>query len=273
LAQGKLTRKEIVREDVIRKTLTAVSYWLLKNRVLVTAAIVAFLLLTGGYYLTSQYLQKQEDARQHEFSDALAVYHAPVDTGTEDKDPTQQLPTKYRFATETEKQEAALARFRELSEKHQGKKTGYLARYYTGLCLLDLDRREEAKTAFEDVESSSAPAEIRNLARNSLAQMAFDASDYETVIGLFRRILEEQTRNVPAQMVRLALGRALELTGQLESALEEYRTVSTEYAGTSASSEAQARIRKLEPRLSRQNEDAGEEVPAAEEEGEKESEE
>ena len=251
MVKGKLTRKEIVQQDIIRKTLTSISGWILKNRVHILSAITAFFVIVVAVYLVHQSLSSRAEEMKGEFSDALAVYHAPVDTDQEDsqQDPSQKFPTKYRFNTVQERHEAALTRFQDLTTRYEGKRTGYFAIYYVGLCLLDLDRESEAKVSFETVSSNSSDKDLKNLARNSLAQLAITASDFESAIQLYQMILEEPSRNLPEQLILLRLGRSLENTGQLEAALENYRKVTSDYAGTTAASEAQNRIRKLEPRV------------------------
>ena len=120
MVQGKLTRKEIVQQDVIRKTLTAISAWLVKNRVYIIGAIAAFIVLVGITYLVQQFLSSRSEEMQGEFSDALAVFHAPLDSDFEEIPAEQQFPTKYRYASETERYETALTRFQELAEKYDG---------------------------------------------------------------------------------------------------------------------------------------------------------
>jgi TolA-binding protein len=251
LVQGKLTRKEIIQQDIIRRTLTAISAWLLKNRVYIIGVFAAFVLLIGITYLVQQYLGSRTAEMQAEFSDALAVFHAPVDSDQPNspQENSQDFPTKYRYATETERYETALSRFQELAEKFKGSRVGNFAHYYVGLSQLELEREADAKTTFESITSDSVDVDIRNLARNSLAQIAMGSSDFESAIQLYQQILDQPSRNLPEQIVRIRLGDALEGTGQLEQALEQFRKVTTDYAGTSVASEAQDRIRRIEPRI------------------------
>jgi TolA-binding protein len=75
------------------------------------------------------------------------------------------------------------------------------------------------------------------------------SSDFQAAVQLYEAILEDPSENMPEQIVLLSLGRAMENTGQLEAALEHYRKVTTDYAGTSAATSAQDRIRRIEPRV------------------------
>jgi hypothetical protein len=87
------------------------------------------------------------------------------------------------------------------------------------------------------------------MALNSLSQIAVGDSDYETAATLLNQILDQPTRNIPEQIILVRLAQVYEHSGKLVEALETYRRITTDYTGTPSASEAQNRIRQLEPRV------------------------
>lgn len=252
MARRKLTRKEIVKEDPIRRALESASSWLLEHRTIIVGALGVVVIAVVASYLWDTYSVSRSEEIQSVFADALEVYHAPVGEKPKAEDPENQqapeLPEKYRFATNQEKYEKALAAFREIAAKYSGQELGDLGKYYAGLSLAELDRTEEAKTELEAVVSETSYPEIRNLARNSLAQIEVSEGNHAQAAQLLEQILNEPSRNFPEQVVLLRLARTYELMGQEQQALERYHQLTSQYEGTQYATEAETRIRRLEPK-------------------------
>jgi len=255
LAAKRLTRKEIVRQDVIQQTLTETSSWLVRNLSYIFAivAIVLVTILVG--YLWQTYQQSVEAELQTKFSDALAKYHASVTEAEDIQSQDQanpeasQVPSpKYEFATAKERSEQALSAFSELSEDYSGMRLGVLSQYYVGLTLIDQDKLEEAKTVLSSLVAESEFADISNLARNALVQVAVSENDDKEAIRLLKEILEEPSPNFPQQMILMRLAQNQETTGDYEAALRNYKRISAEYAGSSFATKAQTKIDYLEIR-------------------------
>jgi predicted negative regulator of RcsB-dependent stress response len=272
LAAKRLTRKEIVRQDVIQQTLTETSSWLVRNLSYIFAIVAIVLVTILAGYLWRTYQQSVEAELQTKFSDALAKYHASVTEEEDIQSPDQASPEasqapspKYEFATAGERSEQALSAFRELSEEYSGMRLGVLSSYYVGLTLVDQNELEEAKTVLSSLVAESEFADISNLARNVLVQVAVSEGDDEEAIRLLREILEKPSPNFPQQMILMRLAQNQEATGDYEAALGNYKRISAEYAGSSFATKAQARIDYLEIRgVSVEEENPAEEVEALE---------
>lgn len=265
MAAKRLTRKEIVQEDAIRKTLTETSGWLFRNinYILMVAGLIIVVALTSFIWKT--YQDSRDAEAQIAFSDALEKFHAPVDEEDQVDDPAQETSspdqqTKYRFTTSQERYEESLEAFRTVAETYSGFWLGEMSRYYAGLSLIELDRTEDAKQELQTAIDESSWADVKNLARNALAQIAVAENNYEQAVQLYEQIVEESSANLPVDMALLRLARNLELTGNLQEALARYRQVTSEHAGSASATAAQAEVRRLESLLGK---DAlPEEVPA-----------
>ncbi len=249
MSPKKLTRKEIVQKDVINRTLTETSHWAVENlNYLVGALVVVAVAIAIG--IGWQYYSSSRDTEmQSEFADALEMYHAPV--GPEQPtDPNQpQVKPKYRYDTATDKYEKALARFQEVSAHYSGSRIGELSQYYTALSENELGRTDEAKKELNDLAQSSSYPAVSNLARNTLAQIAFGDKDFDQAISLYNEILGTPSDNFPRSVIMLRVAEATEATGNLQEALEQYRKITAEFPGSSSATEAAGKIQRIEPRI------------------------
>lgn len=248
MAAKKLTRKEIVQQDVIRKTLTETSSWAVSNFKLLVGVLVAVLATTAGVILWQQYSGSRHEQLQAVFADALEIYHAPVGAeATQNQDNT--VKPKYTFKDDKAKYEKALSAFQNIASKYSGTKIGDLAQYYAALSMNDLGQTDQARSTLESVISETRFVQVKDLARNTLADLDLSAGNYDEAIALLRQILDQPSQDFPKEIVMLKLGQTLEKKGDLSAALDEYRKVTTEYPGTNSASDASTRIRRLEPRV------------------------
>jgi len=249
MSPKKLTRKEIVQKDVINRTLTETSHWAVENlNYLVGALVVVAVAIAIGigwqYYSTSR-----DTAMQSAFGDALEMYHAAVGPEQPTNPNQPQVQPKYRYDTETDKYEKALARFQELASRYSGSRVGELSQYYAALSENELGRTDEAKKTLNELAQSSSFPSVSNLARNTLAQIAMGDKDYDQAIGLYNEILDTPSDNFPRSVIMLRVAEATEAKGNLQEALELYRKITAEFPGSGSASEAAGKIQRIEPRI------------------------
>lgn len=264
MAAKRLTRKEIVQEDAIRKTLTETSSWLFKNLNYILGAVGFVVLMALVSLLWNSYQKSRDAEAQLAFSDAMERFHAPVDEADQadstDDPNTLDQQTKYRFTTNQERFGESLEAFKTVADDYPRLWLGGMSRYYAGLSLVKLGRTEEAKLELQKTIDESSWVDVKNLARNALAQVAVDENDYERAAELYEQIVEEPSANLPSDLALIRLARNLELVGKTDEALTRYRQVTSEYAGSPSATAAQNEVRRLESLLGRET--VSEEVPA-----------
>jgi TolA-binding protein len=221
---------------------------LLENRSLIVVGLGAVVLAVVIGYFVRGYLGSRNQEMQTAFSDALLIYHATTDEDPEDPAAGEESPSieKYHFATRTERYERALEAFQKISSDYAGAAIADFSSYYTSLCLIELDRKDKARSNLETLVQNSAHSTARSLARSTLAQLTAAAGEYEVAAELLAEILGETSTNVPKQIVLLRLAKAQESAGNLEEALNTFRRVNSEYPGTPSATEAQSQMRRLE---------------------------
>lgn len=244
---NKLTRREIVQEDVIRKTLAETSSWAVEHLKLIAGAVVLVIVGSLAVWGWQTWSVSRSEAMQQALADAMAIYHGEIraaDAGPDTRSAFEK--PKYSFTSLQERNEKALQAFRAVAEEYDGSLVGDVARYYIGLISYEMGDTEDAQTAMRAVVDSGDTPDLRNLARHALAQYLQAAGQTSEAMELLSRILEEPSPNFPAQAALMALAKVQEAGGDLAGALERYRKVAAEHAGTPLASEANERIRRLE---------------------------
>lgn len=250
----KLTRKEIIREDSIQQTLSTTSSWVVQNQKLLIAGLAGLILAVFGVYQFQNYRASADRQAQARFSQALEIFHASVGD-QEGEDAANQSTaaqtgageSSLRFATEQEKYDKALSAFQEVIDRHSGSMLAEWSLYYQALSYQSLGQTDQGIEKLEAVITRSNHSEIKNLARNSLAQILISNNQTDQAIQHLQKILDEPSPNFPQQVVLMRLASSYEALGDTEKALEFYRRVTAEFPNSEDSRQATSRIQQLEP--------------------------
>ena len=251
MAAKKMTRKEIVQEDAIRRTLTDTSHWAVENIRLLLAAGGVILVAGIGFLIWQDVAESRQERMQAAFAEALETYHASVEGEATERGPAEAPVAdqpEYEFDSAEERYSAALEAFQKVYDDYKGNRIGDLAGYYAGLSMLQLEQSEAAVTQLEEVIADTAYLDIRNFARNARAQAAISRNNYQEARDVLNAILEEPSENFPRELILMRLAQTLEASGDVEGALERYRQVTNEFAGSSLAGDAQMKVRQLEIR-------------------------
>lgn len=246
MAAKRLTKKEIVQQNVVERSLTAISDWGMDNLKLLAFALLGLLLLVGGFYGWRAYSDARDSQVQQAFGDALLKLHAPVVESAEEEAPEPSPENPYRFSTSQERNREASEAFSEIASDHSGHRLGALARYYTGLIALDDGRPEEAREILAEVIESARSEQVRNLARSALAQIYSGEASYSEANELLEAIEASDATAFPKQTVLGRLAANYEAMGDLPRALELYRRILDEYPTSSLAQQALDKISELE---------------------------
>lgn len=270
MASKRLTRKEIVHKDPIQIALEGTSSWMVKNRILLVAGLVIVCLAILGAYGWNNYSASRLNKVQTAFAEGLELYHgtvAPAKTEEPAVAPEQvdgeeaaaeEPEITYDFESDVERLEKSLASFQSTADEYEGTKIGDLARYYTALCNIDLGEKEKASTILQGLIAESEFPSVRNLARNSAAQLASSGNEIDQAIALLEQVVEEPSDNYPVQFTLMNLAMLHEANGNTDMAISTYQRVATEYAETSSAAEAKTKITNLDPKGKKASPTAGE---------------
>ncbi|MCC6815424.1 MAG: tetratricopeptide repeat protein [Saprospiraceae bacterium] len=121
------------------------------------------------------------------------------------------------------------AGFKEIAENYGGTKTGNIAKYYAGLCNLQLGNYEEAKTYFEDFEPNGKITPI--IKYSSLGDVNANLNDYKAAIGYYEKASTINENDFLTPMVLKKLGVLKESQGDKEGALKAFEKIRDRYPG------------------------------------------
>ncbi|MEP7196963.1 MAG: tetratricopeptide repeat protein [Saprospiraceae bacterium] len=122
------------------------------------------------------------------------------------------------------------AGFKEIAENFNGTQTGNMAKYYAGLCNLQLGNYEEAKSYFEDFEPSGELLPIMKY--SSLGDVNANLNDFKAAIGYYEKASTIKENELLTPMVLKKLGVLKEAQGDKEGAIKAYEKIRDNFLGS-----------------------------------------
>lgn len=113
--------------------------------------------------------------------------------------------------------------FKEISENYGGTKTGNMAKYYAGLCHLQLGQYEEAKSYLEDFEPSGEILPIMKF--SSLGDVNANLNDFKSALGYYEKASTIKENDFLTPMVLKKLGVLRETQGDKEGAIKAFEKI------------------------------------------------
>jgi predicted negative regulator of RcsB-dependent stress response len=168
------------------------------------AAIVAVAL---GIWL---YLRQQNEAAGAALGKALQVYNAPIL-------PAGQAPAPdvTSFASAQERAKAAKAEFQKAAAYHGN--SADMARYFIGLCDIDLGNTADAEKELQ--ASTSGPADVASLAKMGLASLYRRTGKDAEAVKIYKDLMDHPTNTVGKTEAQLELASLYEPTQPQEARL------------------------------------------------------
>ena len=184
-----------------------------KNKMRILIVGGALIALVGGYFGYKYLYQEPQDKEAME-----QMYQA------------QFLCDKDSFDLALNNPGGGFAGFKEIAENFAGTKAGNMAKYYAGLCNLQLGNFEEAKSYFEDFEPSGEVLPI--LKYCSLGDVNANLNDFKAAIGYYEKASTIKNNDFLTPMVLKKLGVLKEAQGDKEGAIKAYEKIRDEYAAS-----------------------------------------
>lgn len=170
--------------------------WARQNRGLVGAIVAGAVLVVGGITLKEWLGQRKESQASEILAEGVADQRGRLG------DPSVEGPEGFKdptpiFKTAAERDDAALAKYREVESKFPGTGAAYLARLSEGSILLDKRQTDDAIKAFTEVKGSplaAADAEVRGRALEGLGfayelkAQGGDAAKLDDAVKVFREL-------------------------------------------------------------------------------------
>lgn len=225
-----ISRKEL-KQDKVRETFEHGAEAVLSHTRLASIGLLIIILGASGYLGWKFYSERQTSQAQIALDDAMKIFSAPLSV------PGQQtLPGELTYADSTQRSKDALAKFSVVASQYPHTNPGKLARYYAGLCLMDLDRLNQAEEELKKLESSS-DKELAALAQFQIAMIDERNGKKEEAIKTLRALSNSGAVLVPKPMVLLELAGALSQSDP-KQATSIYQQLKKDYPNTAVADEA-----------------------------------
>ena len=219
-----ISRKEL-KQDKVRETFEHGAEAVLSHTRLASIALLAAIVIASGYLVWRFYSDRQNAQAQAAFDDAMKIYNAPLSIPGQ---PT--LPGEVTYADEARRSQDAEAKLTVVAEKYPHTNAGKLARYYSALSLMDLDRLNQASEELKKLNAGS-DKELAALAQYQKALIAERTGKNEEAVKDLQALSNAGSVLVPKPLVLLELAGILRQSDP-KQATSIYEQIKKDYPNT-----------------------------------------
>lgn len=221
----KISRRQELRQDTVVTFSARVWDYVDKNRSIAYGVLGAVVLVVAGI-LGYQYLQAQRTAEAQEFlAPAVRLYEQG----------------SYREALDGVGVEMGLTA---IADEFGSTSAGNLAHFYAADAYFRLGELDQALMHFEAFDKDANYLGASALAGEAAVHEA--RGDYDSAGSLFKRAANIFPNDLVSPAYLLSAGRAYELSGDIDEAVETYRLVADEYPESSQAREVDMLVARAE---------------------------
>lgn len=234
-------KKQIKTDELATGVGKAYAWFGTKREELKVTLLVLAVLGVGAAALGYFKVNRDREA-QAALGAALETFRAPVTSETSPN--PQSTPPPNAFATSAEKYQKALEAFSGVENRYGSHAAGVRARYYRGLCEIELDKPAEAQKTLEQVAASRNGIDAA-MARLALAGLHRRQGQMDKAVETYGQLAEDPSLPLPRDHALMALASTLEDVKRVEEAVKTYRRVIDDFPSSPYSSEARQRVEYL----------------------------
>jgi len=235
-----ISRKEL-KQDKVRETFEHGAEAVLSHTRVAAIAILAAIVIGTGYLGWKFYSTRQNDQAQVAFDEAVKIYNAPLSTAGQ-----PPAPGEPAYSDAAQRSQDAQVKFAAVASKYSSAYPGKLARYYSALCLMDLDRLSQASEELKKL-SAGSDKELAALAQFQSALIAERSGNITDAAKTLRSLSTSGSVLVPKPMVLLELAGVLRQSDP-KQATALYEQLKKDYPNTSVADEADRGLEMLTPK-------------------------
>lgn len=236
--------KRQIKEDEFITGIQTVVKWSADHRRelqtgLIAAAAVAAIVMGLSWYRNSQ-----DAAARSEWTEALRLFHAPLESELTADAPRPPGPV---FDTAEERARRAMAAFDGFARRFPRHELELRARYYAGLCHIQLGELDKAEPLLSEVAASRDRGTVEPaLALVALAGAYRAEGRYDDAVETWRRLLDDPDSPLPQDQALMQIAENLEEADRLPEARAYYEQLSRSYPTSPNAAEARRRAGDLE---------------------------
>ena len=234
-----ISRKELKKNE-LRETLThgaeAVAAHQRLTWIVGSVALVVLLAVLGWRF----YSQRQTARATVDLAAAMKVYNARIRTANE-----PAAPNEVTYVDEKNKYADAAKQFSDVAGRYARTRPGRVAHYYAALCLVRLERNDEAERELKSVESLGDET-LTPLAQFQLAQLYEKTNRADQALKTYQQLADSSAVFVPRAVVLLKMADHHSKTNPQEAA-KLFNQVKTEFPDSPAAEAADQGLQLLPP--------------------------
>jgi TolA-binding protein len=207
-----------------------------------TTAILTVLVIAGivglGYYAWHERRQAKAHAL---LAQALAVRDARIGPPPAAGTPSSGLS----FATERERAQAALAKFKAAADAYPSTDAGIYARYQEAASQMTLGSPTQAVAIYQQVIDRAGNGIYGQMARLGLAEAQARAGQYDQAINTFKELSQRKDGPLPVDGILMQLGRTYLEAGKRSDAQQTFNRLVEEFPESPYTSDARRELENL----------------------------
>ena len=235
-----ISRKEL-KHDKIKETIEHGAEAVISHGQFTLIVVIAALAAALGYGGWRFYIDRQTVEASGAFDSAMKAYQGRVGPA-----PVPADPNEAAYPTDVARAEDASRKFTSVADKYSRTNPGKLARYYSALCLEDLERHNQALEELRRI-SAASDRELAGMAQYQMAVIYARTDKPQDAIKMFRAMADKPTVLVPRPLVLLELAGALRKSNPQE-ATSIYQQIKKEFPDSAIAEEADRGLDALSPK-------------------------
>jgi predicted negative regulator of RcsB-dependent stress response len=235
-----ISRKEL-KTDKVRETFEHGAEAVLSHTKLASIALIVIIVAAAGYLGWKVYFDRQSEQAQAAFDEGFRIFNAQIPTPGQ---PT--LPGELTYADPQKRAEDAEVKFSAAASKYPSTKAGKLARYYSALCLMDMDKLNQASEELNKLNTGS-DKELGALADYQKALIAERNGKTDEAAKTLKALSTSNSVLVPKPLVLLELANMLRQSDP-KQATSVYEQLKKDYPNSSVAEEADRGLQAISPK-------------------------
>ena len=235
-----ISRKEL-KQDKIKETIEHGAEAVISHGQFTLIVVFVALVVALGYGGWRFYVDRQTVEASVAFDRAMKAYQGRIGSAPDPADPNEPV-----YPDEPTRAQDALQKFTKVADKYPRTNPGKLARYYSALCLEDVERHNQALEELKKV-SGGSDKELACMAQYQMAIIYSRTGKPEDAVKIFRTLADKQSVLVPRPLVLLELAGILRSSNPQEAA-SIYQQIKKEFPDTTIADQADRGLDTLSPK-------------------------
>jgi predicted negative regulator of RcsB-dependent stress response len=235
-----ISRKEL-KQDKIKETIEHGAEAVISHGQFTLIVVILVLAAALGYGGWRFYIDRQTVEASAAFDTGMKAYQGRIAPAPDPAEPNEPF-----YPDEPTRVQDALQKFTKVADKYPSTNPGKLARYYTALCLEDLERHNQALEELKKI-SGSSDKELAAMAQYQTATIYSRTGKPDDAIKTYRALADKQSALVPRPLVLLELAGLLRSSNPKEAA-SIYQQIKKDFPDTPIADQADRGLDTLSPK-------------------------